>query len=76
MAALDLIRYYAIATVEDDYLGKCPNTYDNKCILLVGFSDFFALWRLQQGSRMEITARSWTRMPFGNFWCSRPPDAG
>lgn len=48
VAALDLIRYYAIATVEDDYLGKCPNTYDNKCILLVGFSDFFASLAAQQ----------------------------
>ena len=42
VAALDLIRYYAITTVEDEYLGKCANTYDNKCILLVAFSDFFA----------------------------------
>lgn len=42
VAALDLIRYYAITTVEDEYLGKCANTYDNKCILLVAFSDFLA----------------------------------
>lgn len=42
VAALDLIRYYAVTTVEDEYLGKCANTYDNKCILLVAFSDFFA----------------------------------
>lgn len=42
VAALDLVRYYAITTVEDEYLGKCANTYDNKCILLVAFSDFFA----------------------------------
>ena len=41
VAAVDLIRYYAITTVEDEYLGKCANTYDNKCILLVAFSDFF-----------------------------------
>ena len=34
--------------MEDDYLGKCPNTYDNKCILLVGFSDFFASLAAQQ----------------------------
>ncbi len=30
VAAVDLIRYYAITTVEDEYLGKCANTYDNK----------------------------------------------
>jgi len=39
-AAVDLIRYYAITTVEDEYLGKCANSYDNKCILLTAFSDF------------------------------------
>lgn len=42
VSALDLIRYYAITTVEDEYLGKCTNSYDNKCILLVAFSEFFA----------------------------------
>lgn len=42
VSALDLIRYYAITTVEDEYLGKCANTYDNKCILLTAFSEFFA----------------------------------
>lgn len=41
VSALDLIRYYAITTVEDEYLGKCANTYDNKCILLTAFSEFF-----------------------------------
>lgn len=42
VAAVDLIRYYALTTIEDNYQGKCSNTYDNKCILLVAFSDFFA----------------------------------
>lgn len=42
VASLDLIRYYAVTTVEDEYLGKCANTYDNKCILLIAFSDFFS----------------------------------
>lgn len=41
VASLDLIRYYAVTTVEDEYLGKCANAYDNKCILLIAFSDFF-----------------------------------
>lgn len=40
VAALDLIRYHAIATVEDEYLGKCANTYDNKCILLSAMREF------------------------------------
>lgn len=37
---MDLIRYYAITTVEDEYLGRCANSYDNKCILLTAFRDF------------------------------------
>lgn len=41
VAAVDLIRYYVIATIEDEYLGKCANTYDNKCILISALSDFF-----------------------------------
>lgn len=40
VAAVDLIRYYGITTVEDEYLGKCANTYDNKCILLTALRDF------------------------------------
>ena len=40
VAALDLIRYHAISTVEDHYLGKCANSYDNKCILLSAFAEF------------------------------------
>ena len=40
VAAVDLIRYYAITTVEDEYLGRCANSYDNKCILLTAFRDF------------------------------------
>lgn len=40
VATVDLIRYYAITTVEDEYLGKCANNYDNKCILLTALSDY------------------------------------
>lgn len=40
VAAVDFIRYYGITTVEDEYLGKCANTYDNKCILLAALRDF------------------------------------
>ena len=43
VSALDLIRYHSIATVEDKYLGKCANTYDNKCILLSALKDFMAI---------------------------------
>ncbi|MBR2934909.1 MAG: phage tail sheath subtilisin-like domain-containing protein [Oscillospiraceae bacterium] len=40
VATVDLIRYHAISTVEDEYLGKCANSYDNKCILLVALGDY------------------------------------
>ena len=40
VAALDLIRYYTMSAVEDDYLGKCANTYDNKCILLTALRGY------------------------------------
>lgn len=42
VAAVDLIRYYAITTVEDEYLGKCANAYDNKCILLTALRDYLS----------------------------------
>lgn len=42
VAAVDLIRYYGITTVEDEYLGKCANTYDNKCILLTALRGFLS----------------------------------
>ena len=40
VAALDLIRYYAVTTIEDQYLGRCANSYDNKCILLTALRDY------------------------------------
>lgn len=54
VAAVDLIRYHAISTVEDEYLGKCANTYDNKCILLTALGDYLKVLEgrgvLQAGS--------------------------
>lgn len=47
VAAVDLIRYYAITTVEDEYLGKCANTYDNKCILLTALRDYLSALEAQ-----------------------------
>ena len=40
VAAVDLIRYYALTTIEDNYQGKCSNTYDNKCVLVTAISAF------------------------------------
>ena len=57
------MRYYAITSVEDQYLGKCANSYDNKCILLAAFRDFFetlegqsVLLRGSSGSELDAAA--------------------
>lgn len=50
-AAMDLIRYYAVTTVEDEYLGRCANSYDNKCILLTAMRDY--LTGLEDASVLE-----------------------
>lgn len=47
VATVDLIRYHAISTVEDEYLGKCANTYDNKCILLTALGDYLKVLESQ-----------------------------
>lgn len=38
--AMDLITYYARMTIEDEYLGKCANTYDNKCLLVSAIDSY------------------------------------
>ena len=38
LEAIDLIHYYAVTTAEDNYRGRCANSYDNK-MLLVGALD-------------------------------------
>lgn len=65
VAAVDLIRYHAISTVEDEYLGKCANTYDNKCILLTALGDYLKVLEsrdvLQAGSSSVMLDAAATR---------------
>ena len=42
VAGVDLIRYGAITTIEDEYLGKCANSYDNKCILITALRAYMS----------------------------------
>lgn len=63
VAAVDLIRYYALTTVEDNYLGKCANTYDNKCILLTALRSYLktledgdVLLEKSSGAELDATA--------------------
>ena len=37
---IDLIHYYAVTTADDEYRGKCANTYDNKCVLISALKDY------------------------------------
>lgn len=37
---MDLISYYMRTTTQNEYVGRYPNTYDNKCILLTAVSNY------------------------------------
>lgn len=39
--AMDLIHDDIKRTAEDNYIGKYPNTYDNKCLLIVAIQAYF-----------------------------------
>jgi len=64
---VDLIRYYAVTTVEDEYIGKYYNSYDNKCLLLTAVRAFLGTLEdegvLEKGSsnaEVDVTAqRKW-----------------
>ena len=63
VAAVDLIRYYALTTIEDNYQGKCANTYDNKCILLTAVRGYLQTLEngdvlLEKSSGAELDAKA------------------
>lgn len=39
---MDLISYYLRTTIESQYLGRYPNTYDNKQLLVTAISEYFS----------------------------------
>lgn len=39
---MDLITYYARTTIQDEYVGNYPNTYDNKCLLVSSLQTYLA----------------------------------
>lgn len=39
---MDLITYYLRTTIQGQYIGRFPNTYDNKCLLLTAIREYFA----------------------------------
>jgi len=38
---MDLITYFLRTTIENDYMGRYPNLYDNKQLLVAAVSDYF-----------------------------------
>ena len=57
VAAVDLIRYYAMVLIEDTYRGKVPNDYDHKCILITALQDYL---RSLEGTVLERSTSSCT----------------
>lgn len=39
--AMDMMRDEIIRTIEDSYIGKYENTYDNKCVLIAAVNSYF-----------------------------------
>ena len=39
---MDLLTYYLRTTIQDEYVGRYANTYDNKCILVTAIQTFLA----------------------------------
>lgn len=61
VSAADLIRYYALTTLEDNYQGKCPNSYNHKCILLTAMRSYLQDLEkgevlLEKSSKAELSA--------------------
>lgn len=65
---LDAIRRDLNILIQDDYLGKMQNTYDNKCVLLVAIKDYLKTLEaedvLAAGSTAEVDVdaqRNWLK---------------
>lgn len=58
VAALDTIRQDLRLLVQDRYIGKMPNSYDNKCLLVTAIQGYFKQLEregiLEEGSKAEI----------------------
>lgn len=37
---MDLVTYYLRTTIQNEYLGRYPNTYDNKCLLISAILEY------------------------------------
>lgn len=60
---MDLITYYLRTTIQNEYLGRYPNTYDNKCLLIAAILDY-----------LQYLERAGVLNP-GESWCEIDLDA-
>ena len=58
---MDLITYYLRTTIEDSYLGRYPNTYDNKQLLVTAITDYF---RYLEGAGVLAAGESYAQVDY------------
>lgn len=56
---MDLITYYLRTTIQNEYLGVYPNTYDNKCILLTAITEYLTYL---EGAGVLNPGESWAEI--------------
>ena len=56
---MDLITYYLRTTTQGQYLGRYPNTYDNKCLLLTAIREFLTYL---EGAGVLNPGESWAEI--------------
>ena len=53
---MDLITYYLRTTIQGEYLGRYPNTYDNKCLLMAAILEYL---QYLEGAGVLNPGESW-----------------
>lgn len=53
---MDLITYYLRTTIQNEYLGRYPNTYDNKCLLIAVILEYL---QYLEGAGVLNPGESW-----------------
>lgn len=53
---MDLITYYLRTTIQNEYLGRYPNTYDNKCLLIAAILEYL---KYLEGAGVLNPGESW-----------------
>ena len=56
---MDLVTYFLRTTIEDEYIGRHANTYDNKCVLVTAVTDYFTYL---EGQGVLQAGESWAEI--------------